>query len=97
MTLIQVAIKKLTLSQECLDGKLELRIPWDPLAMSATAMETCHRNLQRLSVWSEQHEPHKQQKALLHSGEAFHKTSLPGDDSNSVEDVYLECHDINFI
>lgn len=82
MTPIQVAIKKFTLSQECLDGKLELGLPWDPLAISATAMETCQRNVQRLSVLSVQEEqgetlgPHR---ALFHSAETFHKTSLRGE------------------
>ena len=53
MTLIQVALKKLTLSQECLSGQLELGLPWDPLAQSVTAMETCRGNLQRLSEWND--------------------------------------------
>ena len=53
MTLIQVALKKLTLSQECMSGQLELVLPWDPLAQSVTAIETCRRNLQRLSAWND--------------------------------------------
>lgn len=83
LTLIQVALKKLTFSQECVDGKLELGIPWDPLAMSATAMETCQRSLQRLSVWSDKEEKAETpdlRRALSNAGETFHKTSLQGKD-----------------
>ena len=85
MTPIQVAIKKLTLSQECLDGKLELGLPWDPLAISATAMETCQRNIQRLSVLSVQEEQGETlclHRALFHSGETFHRASLQGEVSS---------------
>ena len=53
MTLVQVALKKLTLSQECLSGQLELGPPWAPLTQSVTAIEICRGNLQRLSAWSD--------------------------------------------
>ena len=83
LTLIQVALKTLTLSQECVDGKLELGIPWDPLAMSATAMETCQRSLQRLSVWNDKEEKAETpdlRRALSYAGETFDKISLQGED-----------------
>lgn len=83
-TLIQMAIKKLTLSEECLEGKLELGIPWDPLAISTTKMENCQKNLQSLSLWSREKEEQggrlEKQNALPYSKETFHKTSIHGED-----------------
>lgn len=90
-TLIQVAVKKLTLSEECLDGKLELGIPWDPLATSTAKMGNCQKNLQSLSLWcrekEEQGGPLDHHDALLYSKEAFHKTSIHGEDL-----VYIGCY-----
>ena len=86
MTLVQVALKKLTLSQECLSGQLELGLPWDPLAQSVTAIETCCRNLQSLSTWSDKGDKVEhldiRSTALSHSGETFCKKNLQGDKSN---------------
>jgi len=82
MTPIQVAMKKLTLSQECLDGKLELGIPWDPLATGATAMETCKKSLQRPSAWTDKGEQGRTlatHREISHAPETFHKTSLQGE------------------
>ena len=83
MTLVQVALKKLTLSQECLSGQLELGLPWDPLAQSVTAIETCRRNLQCLSAWNDKGDKAEhldiRSRALSHSGEAFCKKNLQGD------------------
>ncbi|XP_066015479.1 protein shortage in chiasmata 1 ortholog-like [Pocillopora verrucosa] len=53
-TLIQEAMKKLTLSQELLDGKVELGIPWNPLAVSIRQMENCQIYLQSVSSWSDE-------------------------------------------
>ena len=53
MTLVQVAFKKLTMSQECWSGQLELGPPWVPLTQSVTAIEICRENLQRLSAWND--------------------------------------------
>ena len=93
-TLIQVAAKKLTLSEECLDGKLELGIPWDPLATSTAKMENCQKHLQSLSLWSREKEERggrlDQHDALLYSKETFQKTSIHGEDLYSVvADKYL--------
>lgn len=81
-TLVQVAIKKLILSEECLDGKLELGIPWDPLAISTTEMENCQRNLKSLSSWSkdkkEQGGQLDQNKTLSYAKETFQKSSIHG-------------------
>ena len=81
-TLVQVAIKKLILSEECLEGKLELGIPWDPLAMSTENMENCHKTLHRLSSWSqdkkEQGGQLDQHKALSYSKETFQKFCIHG-------------------
>ena len=83
MTLIQVALKKLTLSQECLSGQLELGLPWDPLAQSVTAIETCRRNLQCHSAWNDRGDNPDhldiRTRALSHSGETFCKINLQGD------------------
>ncbi|KAL9950980.1 hypothetical protein ACROYT_G043564 [Oculina patagonica] len=85
-TLIQMAIKKLTLSEECLEGKLELGVPWDPLAISTTKMENCQKNLQSLSLWSREKEERggrlAKQNALPYSKETFHKTSIHADDGS---------------
>ena len=82
MTLVQVALKKLTLSQECLSGQIELGLPWDPLTQSATVIETCRRNLQRLSAWNDKGDKAEQvgirSRALSHSGETFCKKNLQG-------------------
>ena len=82
MTLVQVALKKLTLSQDCLSGQLELGLPWDPFAQSVTAIETCRRNLQRLSAWSDKGDKAEhldiRSRALSHSGETFCKKNLQG-------------------
>lgn len=81
-TLVQLAIKKLILSEECLDGKLELGIPWNPLAVSTIEMENCRKNLHRLSSWSkdkeEQAEQLEEHKALLYSKETFQKSGIHG-------------------
>ena len=78
-----MALKKLTLSQECLSGQLELRLPWDPLAQSVIAIETCRRNLQRLSEWNDKGDKAEhldiRSRALSHSGETFCKKNLQGD------------------
>ena len=83
MTLVQVALKTLTLSQECLSGQLKLGLPWDPFAQSVTAIETCRRNLQRLSAWNDKGDTaehlHIRSRALSHSGEIFCKKNLQGD------------------
>ena len=83
MTLVQVALKKLTLSQECLSGQLELGLPWDPLVQSVTAIETCRRNLQHPSVWNDKEDKAEhvdiRTRALSHSGETFCKKILQGD------------------
>ncbi|CAH3172369.1 unnamed protein product [Porites evermanni] len=80
MTLVQVALKTLTLSQECLSGQLKLGLPWDPFAQSVTAIETCRRNLQRLSAWNDKGDTaehlHIRSRALSHSGEIFCKKNL---------------------
>ena len=82
LTLVQVAIKKLILSEECLDGKLELGIPWNPLAMSTIEMENCQKNLYRLSLWSqdkkEQPELLERHKTLSYSRETFQKSGIHG-------------------
>lgn len=81
-TLVQVAIKKLILSEECLDGKLELEIPWDPLVLSTANMENCQKTLHRLSSWSqdkkEQGGQLGQHKALSYSKETFQKSGIHG-------------------
>ena len=78
-----MALKKLTLSQECMSGQLELRLPWDPLTQSVTAIETCRRNLQRLSAWNDKGDKAEhldiRNRALSHSGETFCKKNLQGD------------------
>ena len=83
MTLVQVALKKLTLSQEFLSGQIELGLPWDPLTQSVTAVETCRKNLQRLSAWSDKGDKAEhldiRSRALSHSGETFCKKDLQGD------------------
>ncbi|KAJ7330603.1 hypothetical protein OS493_022218 [Desmophyllum pertusum] len=88
LSLVQVAIKKLILPQECLDGNLELGIPWDPLAVSTSQMENCQKNLQSLTSWSrgkaEQGERLAQQKALSYSKETFHKTNIHDDEAGGV-------------
>ena len=100
MTLVQVALKKLTLSQECLSGQLELGLPWDPLAQSVTAIETCRRNLQRLSAWNDKGDKADhvdiRSRALSHSGETFCKKNLQGDKQRIHNDdkcliIMLEC------
>ena len=79
-TLVQVAIKKLILTEECLDGKLELGLPWNPLAMSTIEMENCQKTLHRLSSWSKGKEEQagqlNQHKAL--SKETFKKSGIHG-------------------
>ncbi|XP_020622658.1 uncharacterized protein LOC110060247, partial [Orbicella faveolata] len=81
-TLVQLAIKKLILSKECLDGKLELGIPWNPLAMSTIEMENCRKNLHRLSSWSKDKEEQAGQldrhKTLSYSREKFQKSGIHG-------------------
>ena len=81
-TLVQVAIKKLILSEECLDGKLELEIPWDPLVMSTANMENCQNALDRLSSWSQEKKEQggqiDQHKALSYSKETFQKFGIHG-------------------
>ena len=47
-------MKKLTLSQELLDGKVELGIPWNPFAVSTRQMENCQKCLQSVSSWSDE-------------------------------------------
>jgi len=83
-TLVQLAIKKLILSKECLDGKLELGIPWNPLAMSTIEMENCQKNLHRLSSWSKDKEEQAGQldrhKTLSYSREKFQKSGIHGED-----------------
>ena len=78
-----MALKKLTLSQECWSGQLELGLPWDPLAQSVTAIETCRGNLQRLSEWNDKGNKAEhldiRSRALSHSGETFCKKNLQGD------------------
>lgn len=90
MTVVQVALKKLTLSQECLSGQLELGLPWDPLAQSVTAIETCRRNLQRLSTWSDKGDKAEhldiRSRALSYSGETFCKKNLQGDKQSKHND-----------
>lgn len=77
-------MKKLTLSEEGLEGKLELGIPWDPLAISTAKMESCQKNLQSLSSRSREKEEQSgrldQHKALPYSKETFQKTSIHGQD-----------------
>ena len=81
-TLVQVAVKKLILSEECLDGNLELGIPWNPLAMSTIEMEKCQKNLHRLSSWSKDKEEQAGQLeghiTLSYSRETFHKSGIQG-------------------
>ena len=81
-TLVQVATKKLILSEECLDGKLELGIPWNPIAMSTIEMENCQKNLHSLSSWSQDKKEQGRQleghKALSHSKETFQKRGIHG-------------------
>ena len=108
MTLVQVALKKLTLSQECLSGQLELGLPWDPLAKSVTAIETCRRNLQRPSVWFDKEDKTEhldiRTRALSHSGEAFCKQNIQGDKQRKYNDdmclqtklFLLECKPLLF-
>ena len=83
MTLVQVALKKLTLSQEFLSGQIELGLPWDPFTQSVTAVETCRKNLQRLSAWNDKGDKAEhldiRSRALSHSGETFCKKDLQGD------------------
>lgn len=77
-----MAVKKLSLSEEYLDGKLELGIPWNPLAMSTIEMEKCQKNLHRLSSWSKDKEEQAGQlgghKALSYSKETFQKSGIQG-------------------
>ena len=81
-TLVQLAIKKLILTEECLDGKLELGIPWNPLAMSTIEMENCQKNLHRLSSWIEDKEEQAGQleshNTLSYSRETFQKRGIHG-------------------
>ena len=47
-------MKKLTLSQELLDGKVELGIPWNPFAVSTRQMENCQIYLRSVSSWNDE-------------------------------------------
>ena len=47
-------MKKLTLSQELLDGKVELGIPWNPFAVSTRQMENCQIYLRSVLSWSDE-------------------------------------------
>ena len=84
MISIQLAMTKLSLVRECLDGKLELGLPWNPFAISAEDMETSRINLQRtvaISISEEQRQILDQRKgAHFNSGEIFLKDRLFGKD-----------------
>lgn len=77
-----MAVKKLILSEEYLDGKLELGIPWNPLAMSTIEMEKCQKKLHRLSSWSKDKEEQTghfgELEALSCSKETFQKSGIQG-------------------
>ena len=74
-------MKKLTLSQELLDGKVELGIPWNPLAVSTRQMENCQIYLQSVSSWSDEKQsqseisPHRKGTAR----ETFSKINIYGE------------------
>ena len=74
-------MKKLTLSQELLDGKVELGIPWNPLAGSTRQMENCQIYLRSVSSWSDEKQsqseisPHRKGTAR----ETFSKNNIYGE------------------
>ena len=74
-------MKQLTLSQEFLDGKVELGIPWNPLAGSTRQMENCQIYLQSVSSWSDEKQsqseisPHRKRTAR----ETFSKSNIYGE------------------
>lgn len=74
-------MKQLTLSQEFLDGKVELGIPWNPLAGSTRQMENCQIYLQSVSSWSDEKQsqseisPHRKRTAR----ETFSKNNIYGE------------------
>ena len=74
-------MKKLTLSQELLDGKVELGIPWNPFAVSTRQMENCQKYLQSVSSWSDEKQtqseipPHRKRTAR----ETFSKNNIYGE------------------
>lgn len=74
-------MKKLTLSQEFLDGKVELGIPWNPLAVSMRQMENFQIYLQSVSSWSDEKQsqseisPHRKRTAR----ETFSKNNIYGE------------------
>ena len=74
-------MKKLTLSQEFLDGKVELGIPWNPLAGSTRQMENCQKYLWSVSSWSDEKQsqseisPHRKRTAR----ETFSKNNIYGE------------------
>lgn len=77
-------MKKLILSEEYLDRKVELGIPWNPLAVSTRLMEHCQKNLQTVSTWScekqSRGEVFSQHKAISsYTRETFHKSSIHGE------------------
>ena len=74
-------MKKLTLSQELLDGKVELGIPWNPFAVSTRQMENCQIYLQSVSSWSDEKQsqseisPHRKRTPR----ETFSKNNIYGE------------------
>ena len=74
-------MKKLTLSQELLDGKVELGIPWNPLTVSTRQMENCQIYLQSVSSWSDEKQsqseisPHRKRTPR----ETFSKSNIYGE------------------
>ena len=74
-------MKKLTLSQELLDGKVDLSIPWISFAVSTRQMENCQIYLRSVSSWSDEKQtqseisPHRKRTAR----ETFSKNNIYGE------------------